>query len=51
MREVMVSCRKNEKKTIADFHVLGLFMAKIHDLNEKKNPYVTRCGRCRRRRR
>jgi hypothetical protein len=25
------------KKIIADFHVLGLFMAKKHDLREKKN--------------
>jgi hypothetical protein len=24
------------KKIIADFHVLGLFMAKKHDLSEKK---------------
>jgi hypothetical protein len=28
--------RKMKKKNIADFHVLGLFMAKKHDLNEKK---------------
>jgi hypothetical protein len=25
------------KKKITDFHVLGLFMAKKHDLGEKKN--------------
>jgi hypothetical protein len=25
------------KKKIADFHVLGLFMAKKHDLSDKKN--------------
>jgi hypothetical protein len=31
MREVLVSCRD-----IADFHVLGLFMAKKHDLSEQK---------------
>jgi hypothetical protein len=28
---------KNEKKNIADFHVLGLFMAKKHDLSDEKN--------------
>jgi hypothetical protein len=33
MREVLVSCRE---KFIADFHVLGRFMAKKHDLSEKK---------------
>jgi hypothetical protein len=33
------------KKIIADFHVLGLFMAKKHDLSGKKIPSVTR--RCR----
>jgi hypothetical protein len=27
---------KNEKRNIADFHVLGLFMAKKHDLSDKK---------------
>jgi hypothetical protein len=27
---------------IADFHVLGLFMAIKHDLSEKKFPSVTR---------
>jgi hypothetical protein len=32
-------------RKIADFHVLGLFMAKKHDLSEKKIPSVTR--RCR----
>jgi hypothetical protein len=36
MREVLDSCRKNKKKIIADFNVLGLFIAKKHDLSEKK---------------
>jgi hypothetical protein len=36
MREVLVSCREKLKKIIADFHVLGLFMAKKHDLSDKK---------------
>jgi hypothetical protein len=36
MREVLVSCWEKLKKFIADFHVLGLFMAKKHDLSEKK---------------
>jgi hypothetical protein len=27
------------KKIIADFHVLGLFMAKKHDLSDKKFPF------------
>jgi hypothetical protein len=36
---------KMKKKKIADFHVLGLFMVKKLDLNEKKFPYVTRQGR------
>jgi hypothetical protein len=45
MREVLVSSREKLKKIIADFHVLGLFMAKKHDLSEKKFPYDTR--RCR----
>jgi hypothetical protein len=32
------------KKFIADFHVLGLFMAKKHDLSDKFFPSVTcRC--------
>jgi hypothetical protein len=35
MREVLVSCREKWKKIIADFQVLGLFMAKKHDLSEK----------------
>jgi hypothetical protein len=39
------------KKIIADFHVLGLFMAKKHDLSNKKFPSVTRRCRCRCRRR
>jgi hypothetical protein len=34
MREVLVSCREKLKKIIADFLVLGLFMAKKHDLND-----------------
>jgi hypothetical protein len=33
------------RKMNADFHVLGLLMAKKHDLSEKKFPSVTR--RCR----
>jgi flavin-dependent dehydrogenase len=33
------------KKKIADFQVLELFMAKKHDLSDKKFPSVTR--RCR----
>jgi hypothetical protein len=36
MREVLVSCREKRKKIIADFHVLGLFMAQKHDLGEKQ---------------
>jgi hypothetical protein len=28
--------RKMKKKIIADFHVLGLFMTKKHDLSSKK---------------
>jgi hypothetical protein len=35
MREVLVSCREKLKKIIAGFHVLGLFMAKKHDLSKK----------------
>jgi hypothetical protein len=35
MREVLVSCREKLKKIITDFHVLGLFIAKKHDLGEK----------------
>jgi hypothetical protein len=41
--------RKMKKKIIADFHVLGLFMTKKHDLSDKENPSVTRScrrGRC-----
>jgi hypothetical protein len=34
-------------KFIADFHVLGLFMAKKQDLSQKKIPSVTRRCRCR----
>jgi hypothetical protein len=33
--EGLVSCREKFKKIIADFYVLGLFMAKKHDLSEK----------------
>jgi hypothetical protein len=38
MREVDIGfvMRKMKKKIIADFHVLGLFMAKKHDLSDKK---------------
>jgi hypothetical protein len=36
MREVLVSCREKLKFFIADFHVLELFMAKKHDLSDKK---------------
>jgi hypothetical protein len=42
MREVLVSCREKWKKCIADLHVLGLFMAKKHDLSEKKKFRVSR---------
>jgi hypothetical protein len=42
MREVLVYGQEKWKKFIADFHVLGHFMAKKHDLSEKKNPSVTR---------
>jgi hypothetical protein len=35
MRELLVSCREKwKKKIIAEFHVLGPFMAKKHDLSE-----------------
>jgi hypothetical protein len=30
------SVEKNEKKNIADFHVLGLFMTEKHNLSETK---------------
>jgi hypothetical protein len=30
------SAVKNSKKIIADFHILGFFLAKKHDLSEKK---------------
>jgi hypothetical protein len=36
MREVLVSCREKWIFFIADFHVLGLFMAWKHELSEKK---------------
>jgi hypothetical protein len=36
MRELFVSWWEKLKKIIADFHVLGLFMAKNYDLSEKK---------------
>jgi hypothetical protein len=32
------TCQEKWKKIIADFHGLGLFMAKKHDLSEKKIP-------------
>jgi hypothetical protein len=44
MREVLVSCRVKWKKIIADFHVLGLFMVKKHDLSEKKIFRMSRAG-------
>jgi hypothetical protein len=45
MREVWFGGGKNEKKKIADFHVLGLcFMVKKHDLSEKKNVRLSRAG-------
>jgi hypothetical protein len=47
MREVLVSCRENWIFFITDFHVLGLFMAKKHDLSGKKIPSVKRRCRCR----
>jgi hypothetical protein len=34
------------EKIIADFHVLGLSIAKKHNLSEKKIPSVTRRRRC-----
>jgi hypothetical protein len=46
MREVLVSWREKWKIIITDFHVLGLFIAKKHDLSEKKNLSVTRRRRC-----
>jgi hypothetical protein len=36
MREVLVSWWEKWIIIIADFHVLGLFMAKKHDLSDKK---------------
>jgi hypothetical protein len=36
MREILVLCREKWNFFNADFHVLGLFMAKKHDLSEKK---------------
>jgi hypothetical protein len=38
MRKVLVSCRAKCKKIIADFQVLGLFLAKNHDLSNI-NPF------------
>jgi hypothetical protein len=35
--------RKNEKKIIANFHVLGLFLAKKHDLSDDFPSYTRRC--------
>jgi hypothetical protein len=43
MKEVLVLSRKM-KKIIAYFHVLGLFIAKKHDLDEKKNFRLSRAG-------
>jgi hypothetical protein len=47
---LFLSDRKNEKKNIADFHVLVLFMAKQPDLSDKKKivrnaplPFVKIC--------
>jgi hypothetical protein len=34
--------RKMKKKIIADFHVLGLFMAKKHDLSDEKKFRLSR---------
>jgi hypothetical protein len=34
MREVLVSCREKLNFFIADFNVLGLFMAKKHNLSD-----------------
>jgi hypothetical protein len=35
---VLISSQENEKKKIvADFHVLGIFIAKKQDLREKKS--------------
>jgi hypothetical protein len=44
MREVLVSCRENLIFLIADFHVLGLFMAKKHDLSDKNFFRLSRAG-------
>jgi hypothetical protein len=41
MRDVLVLCGENLYFFIVDFHVLGLFMAKNHNLSEIF-PYVTR---------
>jgi hypothetical protein len=43
MREVLVSCREKWKFVIADFHVLGIFMAK-NMIWAKKNFRLTRAG-------
>jgi hypothetical protein len=36
IREVLVSCREKWNFFIGNFHVLGLFMAKKHDLSDEK---------------
>jgi hypothetical protein len=36
------SVTKKTEKIIADFHVLGLFMAEKHDLSEKQNFRLSR---------
>jgi hypothetical protein len=38
---------KLKKKIVADFQVLGIFMAQKRDLSDKKFPYVKRWSRCR----
>jgi hypothetical protein len=44
MGEILISRREKLKKSITDFHVLGVFMATKHDLSEKKS--VRRRLRC-----
>jgi hypothetical protein len=44
MREVLVSCREKWNFFVADFHVLGLFLAKKHDLSKKKFFRMSRAG-------
>jgi hypothetical protein len=40
----LATCREKRKKFIANFHVLGLFIAKKLDLSEKKNFRMSRAG-------